>query len=407
MMKRICLIGWVMMIASGLVLFWGWGLAQASQVTAAPVSPAFLTEDSQCAFQAITVTAAHLGVTPGISDTRVGSAENRFVYIANHEPGVLTVTAAVSASQSTPCHLWGSAAFDQPAAQFISGAGHTYWLTYTLPASQGLTPLLPTPLVMTSSWSITGTMLLTLSHQARLTLTQDIAPPQITLTVPSQISATAFTVAWAVQDAESGVASYTVAYSGTGYTDWKIWITDTEQVSATFPVPTFPGTYCFRVTACDYVGNCGYKDKTTQVAPIHVYLPLTLRNWVWWYMYDIYEPNNTPQQAYGPLQFGTWHTAYIWDSTDTNDYYFINGTGSSVRVDLETPEDSDLDLYIYILEGGQYVLKGYSNKYGRGVDETVTLATSQGTRYYIRVYPYLFGFGEHLPYRLKVSNIVK
>ncbi|MBN2393581.1 MAG: PPC domain-containing protein [Anaerolineae bacterium] len=405
MIKRICLVSLAIVIAGGVIWFWDWGLGHSQTIAATLVPPAAPTEDSWCVFQAITVTAADLGVTPGISDTWMGSPESRLIYFANWQSGVLTVTAALSEGAATDCYLWGGAAFDQMAAEFIPGAGNTYWLTY--PVSAGLTALLPTPLVVTSSWFITGTMSYTLSRQARLTLTRDITPPQVSLTVPTQISATAFTVAWAAYDAQSGVVSWTLAYSGTGHTDWQTWVTDTEQVSATFHVPTVPGDYRFHIMACDHVGNCASMEKVTRVAPIHIYLPLTLRNWVWWYAYDPYEPNDTPQQAYGPLVLGQKYTAYIWDASDKNDWYRISGTGGDVAVTLEVPDNSDLDLYIYVYENGQYDLEVYSNQYGLGVDEAVSLGTSEGTVYYIRVYPYLVESDEHLPYHLGVETTLR
>lgn len=134
----------------------------------------------------------------------------------------------------------------------------------------------------------------------------------------------------------------------------------------------------------------------------HIYLPLIMRQWVWWYQYDIYEPNNTRQQAYGPLVSNQVYEAYIWDELDKSDYYSITATSSNtIIVDLwNIPDGCDYDLYLYDTPTGPAPIAS-SNQYG-SVDEHISYPSpTVGTIYYIRVYAYS-DFNNQQPYRLKV-----
>ncbi len=64
---------------------------------------------------------------------------------------------------------------------------------------------------------------------------------------------------------------------------------------------------------------------------------------------DFYEPNNTPEQAFGPLISGQDYRAFGWDETDTDDYYYFTPTTTDqVTVQLTNiPVDHDSDLYVY------------------------------------------------------------
>lgn len=236
-----------------------------------------------------------------------------------------------------------------------------------------------------------------------VSLRYDATPPTtVTITAPEHISATQFLVSWSAQDATSGVATYTVAYSGTAYTSWQDWLTNTTATSETFTALATDTDYIFRVTAYDRAGNSAEGMATTHVGPFRIYLPLTMRGWVWWYQYDIYEPNDTPAQAWGALKADVVYEAYIWDATDKEDYYhFTPSTDTAVHIELtDIPSDCDYDLYVYYYDG-QYQLVALSNQSGN-VSENVTFIPVAEWKYYVRVYPYS-GFNSQQPYRLTAT----
>ena len=227
-------------------------------------------------------------------------------------------------------------------------------------------------------------------------------PTNVTITAPEHISATQFLVSWSAQDATSGVATYTVAYSGTAYTSWQDWLTNTTALSETFTALATDTDYIFRVTAYDRAGNSAEGMATTHVGPFRVYLPLTLRGWVWWYQYDVYEPNDTPAQAWGALKADVVYEAYIWDATDKEDYYhFTPSTYTAVHIELTNiPSNCDYDLYVYYYDG-QYQLVALSNQSGN-TPENVTFTPVAEWKYFVRVYPYS-GFSSQQPYYLKAT----
>lgn len=227
----------------------------------------------------------------------------------------------------------------------------------------------------------------------------DTISPTVVLTAPARSTTPVFTVSWSAQDATSGLDYFRVDYfTGT----WQSWIPVTTTTMATFTAPLSNTTYTFRVTAYDRAGNAGWAEQQTWVGRRYIYLPLVLRNWVWWYQYDSYEPNNTPAQAWGPLVFNQPYQAYIWDVTDTDDYYYYIPTSTgNVRVNLtQIPAGTDYDLYVYYYDG-QYQLVCFSNK-TNVPDESALCSMTAGTRYYIRVYPYK-GFSSSQAYSLKVT----
>ncbi len=342
-----------------------------------------------CPFQAITVTAANLEV----SDTLSGSPDSRPVYFANPQSGVITVSATISDGSS--CYVWGGAAFGrvEPHSEF-QGVGSQRWLTYPVDTGHGSTTV-----ILTSSLYITGSVLPP-HHRVTLTFTQDITPPRdVTIIAPEHISATQFLVSWSAADATSGIASYTVEYSGTAYTTWQGWLMGVTSTEAEFHAPATEIDYIFRVTAFDRTGNSARDTTTTWVGIFRVYLPLTMRQWVGWYKYDIYEPNDRPSQAYGPLVSGQVCQAYIWNATDQDDYYhFTPSASANVHIDLTNiPPNCDYDLHVYYHDG-QYQLVTFSNEPGNA-DESVTFTPVAGRKYYIRVYPYS-GFSSQQPYHL-------
>ncbi len=219
-------------------------------------------------------------------------------------------------------------------------------------------------------------------------VTPDLHPPTVVVTAPAQIATGTFTVSWAASDNLSGPSGTYSVYYREDNGAWQVWLASTTLTQATFVSGTLEHTYVFSVTTTDGVGNVGQDSATTKVAKWRVYIPLVLRNWVWWYQYDPYEPNDTPP-GYGPLTSGQTIQAYIWDPTDRDDYYWFqpssNATASISLTNI--PSNCDFDLYVYIYSAGGYQLVAGSNKTGN-VDESVSFSVTAGTRYYIRVYPY-------------------
>lgn len=129
----------------------------------------------------------------------------------------------------------------------------------------------------------------------------------------------------------------------------------------------------------------------------HVYLPLLRTD------ADLFEPNNTPGDAYGPLDSGGVYCAYIWDGADSDDYYhFTPTTDGEVRATLTNiPEHCYYDLYVYRHDGSQYVLVAYSNNPGNA-DESLTFSPTPDEKYFIRVYPYA-GSSNQQCYHLRVD----
>ena len=115
---------------------------------------------------------------------------------------------------------------------------------------------------------------------------------------------------------------------------------------------------------------------------------------------DPYEPNETPEQAWGPLVSGQVYEAYIWTEDDNNDYYYFVPTVSHTASVTMTnvPTDCDFDLYIYYFENDRRRLVTYSATAGN-VDESVSFTASAGVKYYVRVYQYR-GYSNTQPYHL-------
>ncbi len=111
------------------------------------------------------------------------------------------------------------------------------------------------------------------------TVYDTIPPANVTITAPRHISMTRFFVSWSAQDATSGVATYTVEYSGTADTAWQEWLTGVISAEAEFHAPATETDYVFRVTAYDRAGNNDWQETTTRVGIFYIYLPLVIRNY--------------------------------------------------------------------------------------------------------------------------------
>ena len=104
-------------------------------------------------------------------------------------------------------------------------------------------------------------------------------PHNVAITAPEHISATQFTVSWSAEDTTTGIASYTVEYSGTAYTTWQAWLTGVTSTEAVFNAPASETNYIFRVTAYDRAGNNAQATTTTRVGAFNIHLPLVLRGY--------------------------------------------------------------------------------------------------------------------------------
>lgn len=289
----------------------------------------------------------------------------------------VTVTLSLTATDAT------SGLADQPMRFSSDGTTWSAWETFSVTKRWTLDDTSDGPkTVYAQFWDRAGNVA-TYSD----TIFLDRRPPLVTVTAPLT-SPVPFVVAWEATDqgSASGVVSYSVAYSVTG---WVPWFLSTTLTNATFYTATPGQTVVFSVTAYDRAGNPGTGYARVYVDYHRVYIPLVLRNWVWWYQYDRYEPNDSPAQAYGPLSSGQVITAYIWDATDRDDYYWIQPSQSTpVTVTLTNiPANCDFDLYVYYYDQGRYQQVAYSNKSGNA-DEGVTFNATANTKYYIRVYPY-------------------
>jgi hypothetical protein len=238
------------------------------------------------------------------------------------------------------------------------------------------------------------------------TIFLDTAKPVVTVTAPAETTATTFTVSWEAVDPSPGsglVVSYTVDYREDDGI-WESWLSSITPTESTFPSVTLDmeHTYAFSVTVYDRAGNRGEGVAVTRVEQHRVYLPVAMSNWVWWYQFDVYEPNDTPSQAYGLTSTGVY-TAYIWDATDREDYYYFTpSAATAVQITLANiPAGADYDLYVYYYDGAHYQLVARSNKTGNQ-SEGVTFVPVAGRKYYIRVYPYS-GSSNSQPYRLTLT----
>jgi hypothetical protein len=243
------------------------------------------------------------------------------------------------------------------------------------------------------------------NHENRqmVRLRYDTTPPtDVSINTPATTIDPEFIVSWQATDTASGISYYRVQYRAEEETSWYTWFASTTDTSALFTVPESGTDYVFRVTAYDRVGNSATATATARAGLRGTYLPVVVQYWASWYQYDIFEPNNTPEQAYGPLQSDQAYEAYIWNSTDVNDYYhFTPSTTAQVQVALtQIPASCDFDLYIYYFNGS-YQLVAYSNRTGTA-DESVSFTPVAGRQYFARVYRYS-GSSNQQPYRLRVT----
>ena len=98
---------------------------------------------------------------------------------------------------------------------------------------------------------------------------------------------------------------------------------------------------------------------------------------------DPYEPNNSFDQAWGPLNSGQVYRALIYAPSDVDDFYrFDMPQARTIQVDLwDIPANNDYHLYLY---NASRTLVGYSGNAGNAPEQINTANLPPG-RYYVRV----------------------
>ena len=102
---------------------------------------------------------------------------------------------------------------------------------------------------------------------------------------------------------------------------WQPWLTATTAISSLFTAPLAGTDYAFRVTAYDLAGNSARAQTAAYLPLQRVYMPIFSDRWAEWYLYDTFEPNDTWQDAYGPLKIGQAYRSSVWNQEDLNDWY--------------------------------------------------------------------------------------
>jgi hypothetical protein len=347
--------------------------------------------DADPDIQAITLTAS----LP-VSDTQPLDGISKAVYFNNSASGVLTLTFRITGTP--PFTLTTGAAFHEPARTLSSS---------TKPWTPSLTHSVQAEDESYAGVSYVVANAMGAQSTATITYARDITSPIVAVHAPPVWKGLSpIPVGWEAVDAQSGVARTHLFYRRLPTdTAWQDAGLQQTGESGTFRFT--PGdylTYAFAAQATDNVSNVNPLPVTgTQVIinPVQLYLPSTMRHWVWWYRYDIYEPNDTPAEAWGPLVTGEGYEAYIWNATDEDDYYHItpsNATEAQIALS-NIPLDCDLDLYVYYYDG-QYRQVAYSNQAGH-TDESLAFTPVADRKYYVRVFPY--SGSSHEPYRLTAT----
>ncbi len=112
---------------------------------------------------------------------------------------------------------------------------------------------------------------------------------------------------------------------------------------------------------------------------------------------DGYEPNDSFEQAAGPLAFEQVYRSYVWDEADTDIYLLQVEVGGTIAIDLtEIPTVADYDLFLYDEAGN--ILASSKLRISR---EHIERYLSPGI-YYVSVESFA-GFSRNEPYSLQVA----
>ena len=114
---------------------------------------------------------------------------------------------------------------------------------------------------------------------------------------------------------------------------------------------------------------------------------------------DSHEPNDTPEQATGPLALGQRYQSYIWDEGDVDVYTFGIDQPLTVQISLtHITAVADYDLFLSNDAGD--LLASSTRAIER---EAIELSLQPGI-YYVTVEPFS-GFSQNEPYSLQVNSM--
>jgi len=224
------------------------------------------------------------------------------------------------------------------------------------------------------------------------------------------------------QAAAFGPISSDIQYTGNLYdaadSDWFTFSTTSGgEISLTFPQNTYD--YYFELkdengtTLVHNFGELRYKNTIEYLAPAPGTFYIQVSDYnsskPFPYVYsfiakfpdttntDIYEPNNSFQAAYGPIQSGVEYQGKISKETDEDYFKFTTAESGNIMITLtDLPEEYDLQLYDmnHRIIGAGYASGTYP--------ETVTVGTYSPGTYYVRVFP-REGYDGINPYTLRVT----
>jgi hypothetical protein len=269
----------------GTALLFAAGMCAGSNVLPTQAALPTGASSDECSVAAITVT-GKLGVSPGVSDTLVGSAASRAVYFSNPNPsGTITVSTLISDMAAT-CYVWASPAFSITDQIQLTTTASALLVNIPYPVGDAHGPTVT--LVLTFSPNITGSALA--PHQiVTLTFIQDRTPATWTIDAPAQsVGRTPVTIDWSASDADSGAAWLALLHRQWPATEWATF-TITQVAHAptgtlAFIPPTVwltePITYELAGQVIDYVGNLEppiSPEAYLRVSPARVYLPIIMQ----------------------------------------------------------------------------------------------------------------------------------
>jgi hypothetical protein len=114
---------------------------------------------------------------------------------------------------------------------------------------------------------------------------------------------------------------------------------------------------------------------------------------------DTYEPNDTPEQAAGPLALGQEIQSYIWDEGDVDVYAFQMDQPGTVQVSL-TNITAVADYDLFLSNGAGEALAAST----RAIEREAIVQSLQPGTYYVTVKPFA-GFSWKEPYTLRVDRV--